>query len=154
MSKNNNIGEKTIHRKRAGIIVDEFTGAQIGRAEITVKRRVDITEFVKFFKNSILTVVSLKPSSLYCLLYMMSKMEFNNPKIRVDIKDLVDTIQKCGGKMSAPSAYRGIIELIEKKFITEEGTHVYMINTDLAYNGNRINIKFVEHDNSILFDET
>jgi len=153
MSKNN-IREKVVHRKRAGIIIDEFTGAQIGRAEISVKRRVDITEFVKFFKNSILTVVSLKPSSLYCLLYMMSKMEFNNAKVRVDIKDLVETIQNCGGKMSAPSAYRGIIELIEKKFITEAGQHVYVINTDVAYNGNSINIKIVEDDNTVLFDQT
>lgn len=129
--------KKVTSNKDKLLIISEDTGEYLAGAGFFHYQEVDKTQFLKLYINGVkaLTELSSAGTKVFEVLYRTVQENINKDRILLAF-DLID--QKVVS-ISESTFYRGMKELIEKKFIAETTTqNLYYINPDYIFNGDRL----------------
>lgn len=119
------------------LIISEKTGEQLAGAGFFHYQEVDKTQFLKLYVNGVkaLTELSSSGTKVFEVLYRTVQDNINKDTIFLAF----DLIDQNIVTISESTFYRGMKELIEKKFIAETTTqNLYFINPDFLFNGDRL----------------
>ena len=117
-------------------LIDAQTGEISGVTEIAQVVEVDKEEFVKLFTRDLAIWFDLKRAGLRCFGALLSIVQQEVGRDLVYFDHASKLVKPFG--MSKQTFYRGIEELIEKKFIARhKSVGWYFINPSLFFNGNR-----------------
>lgn len=118
-------------------LIDMQTGEISGVTEIAQVVEVDKAEFVKLFTRDLAIWFDLKRAGLRCFGALLSIVQQEAVGRDLVYFDHASKFVKPFG-LSKQTFYRGIEELIEKKFIARhKSVGWYFINPSLFFNGNR-----------------
>jgi hypothetical protein len=119
------------------LIINEQTGEQLAGAGFFHYEEVDKTQFLKLYINGVkaLTELSNAGTKVFEVLYRTVQENINKDRIFMAF-DLIDQEVV---SISERTFFRGMTELIEKKFIAETTIqNLYFINPDYIFNGDRL----------------
>lgn len=109
-------------------------------AFIGVRKIVDKGEFIKVYKGAIFALFDVSKKAQLVFAYFMTAMKMNDHEVYFDAKECMEKT----GYRSTRSVWEGLGELLKKGFIARsQKTHIYYINPELAFNGDRL---FQFHD--------
>ena len=118
-------------------LIDMQTGEISGVTEIAQVVEVDKQEFVKLFTRDLAIWFDLKRSGLRCFGALLTIVQQEAVGRDLVYFDYASNLIRSFG-LSKPIFYRGVEELIEKKFIARHrSVGWYFINPALFFNGNR-----------------
>lgn len=102
-----------------------------GTGEVVYKTR-DMENHIRVFPNAYDDFRNLNSMAVKIISYMFREM--NEDVVRLNVQELMDTF----GVTGRPTIYRGIEDLLDKKFIVRKaGTDVYFVNPGKIYGKNR-----------------
>ena len=119
------------------LIINEQTGEQLAGAGFFHYEEVDKTQFLKLYINGVkaLTELSSSGTKVFEVLYRTVQDNINKDKVLI----AYDLIDQDIVSISESTFFRGMKELIEKKFIAETTIqNLYFINPDYIFNGDRL----------------
>lgn len=135
---NTNSGSKRVtSNKDKLLIINEKTGEQLAGAGFFHYEEVDKTQFLKLYINGVkaLTELTSAGTKVFEVLYRTVQDNINKDRITL----AYDLIDQNTVNISESTFFRGMKELIEKKFIAETTIqNVYFINPDYIFNGDRL----------------
>lgn len=135
---NTNSGTKKVtSNKDKLLIISEKTGEQLAGAGFFHYEEVDKTQFLKLYINGVkaLTELSSSGTKVFEVLYRTVQDNMNKDKVLI----AYDLIDQDIVSISESTFFRGMKELIEKKFIAETTIqNLYFINPDYIFNGDRL----------------
>jgi len=103
----------------------------IKTAELTMKRR-DMEDHIRIYPNAYEDFRNLNSMAVKIISYIFS--ELHNDVVRLNVSELMSSF----GVIGRPTIYRGIEDLLDKKFIGRKaGTDMYFINPGKMYGKNR-----------------
>lgn len=119
------------------MIVNPATGAHVAPAGFWQAQEVDKTQFVKLYINGVKAFRDLSSAGtkVFELLYSELQTRIGKDQVLLAFSAIDPSIWS----YSRPTFYKGMKELIEKKFIAQsliEGN--YFVNPDYIWNGNRL----------------
>lgn len=124
---------------RGSTIIDSQTGEIEGLTEVAQIFRVDEAQFVKIFTSQIRAFFDLGHGA-YKLMQVVLALSQKSPPHTDRIYMNPETLPEELPKISTSAFYRGLAELLEKKFLArvESDRHWYFINPALFFNGDRV----------------
>lgn len=119
------------------MVVNESTGEYLGGAGFFQYQEVDKTQFLKLYVNGVkvITELSSAETKVFEILYraMQEQKDTDTILMSYDIIDMTTV------KISRTTYFKGVKELVEKKFIAEIMIQNYcFINPDYMLNGDRL----------------
>lgn len=119
---------------RGSALVEHGTGEITGVTEITQVVSVDSASFVKLYTNDLAGFFDLSRAGVKALAIFIAAVQ---EKIGTDLIFIPASLFKTRA-VSRTVFYRGVDELIEKKFIAKHVSDMwYFINPNLIFNGDR-----------------
>ena len=132
--------QKTISSKEEGIL--ELVAPETG--EITYAQKIgtskvishDALPYKKIFDKSLPEVMSLSSSGLRVWCYLLSELKPRQDYVTLNLEDC----KSFTSYSSNVAVYKGLIELLDKKFIFKKvgAASTYFININYFYNGKRV----------------
>lgn len=123
------------------VLLNQHTG-EINATHVVSYRKVDDGEFVKLFTANIALTFGLSAAgqkTFNMLLHVIQKTAIGRDRIYLSDEIRKEFVEEFGVKLSNPTFYRGISELIETKIIARSvNTNIYFINPHLVFNGDRV----------------
>ena len=119
------------------MVVNENTGEYLGGAGFFQYQEVDKTQFLKLYVNGVkaITELSSAGTKVFEILYRAMQEQKDTDTILMSY-DIIDTTIV---KISRTTYFKGMKELVEKKFIAETVIqNYYFINPDYMFNGDRL----------------
>lgn len=129
--------KKVTSNKDKLLIINEETGEQLAGAGFFHYEEVDKTQFLKLYINGVkaLTELTSPGTKVFEVLYRTVQDNINKDRVTL----AYDLIDQNVVSISESTFYRGMKELIEKKFIAETTIqNLYFINPDYIFNGDRL----------------
>lgn len=124
-------------KNKSELVVNAKTGElfeQFPVKSLTVL--VDSLQYTKVYSNSIDSISDLTVPALKLLCYIMKYLKPNKDMIKLK----ADNCNKYCGYKTKVSFYKGLEELLDKKFIYRtEDEHEFWINVNYFFNGDRLN---------------
>ena len=119
------------------MVVNENMGECLGGAGFFQYQEVDKTQFLKLYVNGVkaITELSSAGTKVFEILYRAMQEQKDTDTILMSY-DIIDTTSV---KISRTTYFKGMKELVEKKFIAETIIqNYYFINPDYMFNGDRL----------------
>jgi hypothetical protein len=127
--------------KDQNILINQETG-ETNATHVIAYKKVDDGEFVKVFTANIALTFGLSSAGqkvFNMLLHVVQKTAIGRDKIYLNDLTRSEFSQDFKVKLSNPTFYRGLAELITSKIIARSvDVNIYFINPHLVFNGDRI----------------
>jgi len=133
-------GVKKVFKKYKGVpVVNPETGEYYNLVPSIPDLKIvkDVAEYRKVYVESISTIKDFSIAALKVWTFILMNLKINNDEVVCDL----EAIKLFTGYKTNIDIYKGLVELMEKKFIARKQSYksVYFVNSNLMFNGKRVN---------------